>query len=152
VFAGHWIDPEFETRSAAEAAASTLACRGYMWSNQHPSASAWRPLRAPMALAADRAAAQNRAELAECAARGRHELDPALQIGIQVVPYARLLVAMLPQHNARMLLPVRWQKLWQGSILEEPGGGIAHGWNAEDEGRTDVFVSQVATEDEIEDA
>lgn len=125
--AGQWVDPEFETRSPADAAASALACRGYMWANQHPSQSRWQPLRAPVVTVAARAAARNRAELAECAALGRGDLEPAAQSAVQVVPYARVLTASVPQHPVRALLPVRWQKLWQGAVVEEAGGGTGAG-------------------------
>jgi hypothetical protein len=59
---------------------------------------------------------------------------------------------MVPQHAARAVLPVRWQKLWQSSIVEEPGGGIAYEWNAGEEESADAAASQVAMEDEIEEA
>ena len=142
------MDPEFETRSPADAAASALACRGYMWANQHPSQSRWQPLRAPVVTAAARAAARNRAELAECAAMGRGDLEPASQNAVQVVPYARVLTANVPHHPARALLPVRWQKLWQGTVVEEGGGGTGR-CSAPDMGNG--ASAAVDATDEIED-
>jgi hypothetical protein len=120
-----WIDPDFATSSPADAAAGAVACRGYMWANQHPAPSAWRPLRAPLANMVARATAQNRAELAEQAANGQlRPLEAPTLFAIQVVPFARLMCGMWPGHPARMVLPLRWRRVWQGAVHEESGGGV----------------------------
>jgi hypothetical protein len=120
---GQWIDPDFSTKSAADAAASCSACRGYMWANQHPAQKGFRPIRAPVAFAAARATAHNRAELVERVTNGLAELQPATQVSVQTVPYARVVAAGYPAHPVRGLLPLRWQKLWRGAVQEEYGGG-----------------------------
>jgi hypothetical protein len=116
-----WVDPEYATASPADAVASTLACRGYMWSNQHPAPFKFRPWRAPTPQVVARAAALNAAELLERLAAGRRELDPAALCAVQVLPYLRLITAAAPWHSSRLCLPMRWRRWWAGSVLEEHG-------------------------------
>lgn len=141
-----WIDPDFSTKSAADAAASCLACRGYMWANQHPAPSKFRPLRAPIASVAARGAAQNRAELTERAASARDAIEPAAQLSVQLVPYARVLVAQYPHHHVRQMLPMQWQKLWQGRLVAEHGGGT----QSQAASVAEDVTLQAVVEDEIE--
>eukprot|EP00892_Ulva_mutabilis_P009836 jgi/Ulvmu1/7224/UM035_0010.1 len=122
-FGKQWVDPEHLTASPADAAASALACRGYMWANQHPTARKWQPIRAPKMALVARAAANNRAELAERSA-SRKEIEPAVMVAIQVIPYARLMVTAIHSHPARVWLPVTWHRWWAGAVIQEPGGGI----------------------------
>jgi hypothetical protein len=95
-----------------------------MWSNQHPVVKGFRPLRAPSAPGIARAAAQNMAELTERATAARIHIDPGQHVSVQIVPYARVLAASHATHPVRQLLPLRWFKLWQGTVQEEYGGGI----------------------------
>lgn len=119
-----WIDPEHLTSSPADAAAGTLACRGYMWANEHPAPRKWQPIRAPQMALVERATAGNRAELTERTAIGRLEIDAAVMCAVQVIPYARLMAASVPGHPSSAWLPLKWQRWWAGTVLEECGGGI----------------------------
>jgi hypothetical protein len=131
----------------ADAAASAVACRGYMWANQHPAPSKWRPLRAPLSSVVARATACNRAELTARVTKARAEIEPAAQSSVQILPYARVLVAHMPGHPVQVLLPMRWQKLWHGTVQEEYGGGVEA-----PQPQTSVEAATVAApEDEIED-
>lgn len=119
-----WVDPEHLTASPADAAAGALACRGYMWANQHPAARKWQPICAPKMPQVARAAAHNRAELAERSAFGRAEMEPAVMCAVQVIPYARLMAAAIHGHPASQWLPVTWHRWWGGTAVQERGGGI----------------------------
>ena len=141
-----WIDADYATATPADAAASCSACRGYMWANQHPSPSKFRPLRAPLCNVVGRATTQNSAELSERLTLRRVEIEPATQTSVVTIPFARVLVGMMPGHPVRMLLPVKWQKLWQGSVKEEYGGGCDAPLA---QGQVDAAVPE--PEDEIED-
>jgi len=71
-----------------------------------------------------RAAAYNRAELAERSAFGRREIEPAVMSAVQVIPYARLMASPAHDHPARKWLPVTWRRWWAGSVVEDGGGGV----------------------------
>lgn len=120
-----WIDPEHSTASPADAAAGTLACRGYMLANQHPAPRKWQPIRAPQVSSVAGAAAKNRAELAERTVSGRCEIEPAVMCAVQVIPYARLMAAAVVGHPSSAWLPVKWFRWWAGNVVEEQGGGVA---------------------------
>ena len=94
-----------------------------MWSNQHPAPSKWRPLRAPAPSVITRASARNRFELTQSVTAAREAIEPAAQAAVQLLPFARILTAAVPGHAGKLLLPVRWQRVWQGKLLEEDGGG-----------------------------
>lgn len=145
---GQWIDPDFATKSAADAAASCSACRGYMWANQHPAPTKFRPLRAPLAPVVARATAHNRAELVERVTQGLGELQPAGVVSVQTVPYAKVVAQQFPAHAVRAILPMCWRKLWKGKIEEEYGGGVEC---AAAGSRDEAVEREQAADDEIED-
>jgi hypothetical protein len=120
-----WVDPEHATASAADAVAGTVACRGYMWANQHPAPRVWRALVGPKLGAVGVAAVHNHAELAERAATLRMEMESAQLLAVQVVPYARLMAGACPGHPAGHWLPIRWKRWWKDSATEVHGGGLA---------------------------
>lgn len=142
-----WVDPEHATASPADAAAGTLACRGYMWANQHPAPRKWQPMHAPQISTVTRATANNRAELAERTCNGRCEIESAVLCAIQVVPYARLMAAAVPGHPSTVWLPMKWRRWWAGAVIEETGGGV-HGPVAT--GGTGSY-DDIMEEDPIED-
>lgn len=121
-----WVDPEHATTCPADAVASTVACRGYMWANQHPAPRKWHALGRPKNGEVGRAVVQNHAELAERATLGRSEMEPAQVFAVQVVPYGRLMATMLPGHPAARWLPMKWKKWWNNSVVEEYGGGVEY--------------------------
>ena len=124
VAGSQWVDPEHATACPADAVAGTVACRGYMWANQHPAVRRWHALGRPKNGAVGRAVVQNHAELAERAAVGRLEMEPAQVFAVQVAPYSRLMASMCPGHPASRWLPIKWQKWWNNSVVEEYGGGV----------------------------
>lgn len=119
-----WVDPEHATTCPADAVAGAVACRGYMWANQHPAARRWHALGRPKNGAVGRAVVQNHAELAERAAVGRLEMEPAQVFAVQVAPYSRLMASMCPGHTATCWLPIKWKKWWNNEVVEEYGGGV----------------------------
>jgi hypothetical protein len=68
----------------------------------------------------------NYAELAERAALGRCELEPANIFAVQVVPYSRIMATMAPGHPATRWLPIKWKKWWKNRVVDEFGGGTEY--------------------------
>lgn len=118
-----------------------------MWANQHPAPRKWHALGRPKNGAICRAVVQNHAELAERAALGRSEMEPAQVFAVQVVPYSRIMASCLPGHYAACCLPIKWKKWWNNAVVEEYGGGTV---NAQS-GAVPVRVEEQIVEDPIED-
>jgi cell cycle checkpoint protein len=123
---GFWDEDDTVSSSLLQAAAGSVAARGFLFANAHPAPSKWVPVRGPSCYLPERAAAQNLGQLAEVTGRaqrvgggGDMMSGGGQRAAAQVLPFLRILGGVRDYGWLwQGVLPSKWYGVWQGAVCE----------------------------------
>ena len=156
---GFWDEDDTLSSSLLQAAAGSVAARGFLFANAHPAPSRWVPVRGPSCYLPERAAAQNLAQLAEIAGRvqgvggvGAMMAGGGQRAASQVLPFLRILGGVREYGWLwQGALPSKWHGVWQGAVCERWMGGPGPGAGAGGGVGSGAVKEEAGVDDEIED-